>query len=112
MQVKISNNAGTNCLFSNPSGSPLGPSGNSGNAPNAKYVGYSIRCSCFLQIGRSRVINGPPKKPLNPDARTAQIYPTKDFTSLRRQDSWFSGAQGPITFVVFLGSGCGRTYTH
>lgn len=45
----------------------------------------------------------PPQKPLNPDARLAQIYPTKDFTSsLCRQVSRSSGTQqGPIARRIF-----------
>ncbi len=43
------------------------------------------------------------KKPLNPDARLAQIYPAKDFTSsLCRQDSWSSGTrQSPLACHIF-----------
>jgi len=59
-------------------------------------------CSFFFRSVWSRSLS-PPKKPLNPDARLPQIYPSKDFTSsLRRQHSWSSGTQqGPITRLIF-----------
>lgn len=56
-----------------------------------------------LQIGRGAYALLSPQTPLNPDARLAQIYPTKDFTSsLCRRVSWSSGTQqSPIARRIF-----------